>query len=383
VANRSARLGDLEALMVAADGPHVSLFMPVQPGSPPPHPDPIRLKNLLREAEQRLGALGQRAPDVARLLEPARALVEDAGFWAQPGEGLAVFLSSARSHVRRLPLAVDELVVVGERFHVKPLLRLLSGDGRFSVLALSQHGVRLLHGTRDAVAEVPLDGLPGSVAEALLYDQPERNLQAHAGTPGVGGRGAIFHGHGQGEERAKEDIFQYFRLVDGRVAAALRERSGPLVLAGVDYLLPIYRRANTYRGLAREGIEGNPQGLADEALHARAWQIVRGHFEKAEEDAIGRYHALAGTGRTAADLAGVLMAAHSGRVDTLFVTETQRWGRFNVADGSVRVHDEPKPGDEDLLDLAAMRVLQNGGTVYVRPPDRMPDDGPAAAILRY
>jgi hypothetical protein len=43
-------------------------------------------------------------------------------------------------------------VVVTDRFHIKPLLPLLSGDGRFYVLALSQSEVRLLQGTRYSVS---------------------------------------------------------------------------------------------------------------------------------------------------------------------------------------------------------------------------------------
>lgn len=34
----------------------------------------------------------------------------------------------------------------------------------------------------------------------------------------------------------------------------------PLVLAGVEYLLPIYRRANTYPYLLDGGVTGNPEG---------------------------------------------------------------------------------------------------------------------------
>jgi len=42
-------------------------------------------------------------------------------------------------------------VVVSDRFHLKPLLPLLTGDGRFYILALSQNQVRLLQGTRYSV----------------------------------------------------------------------------------------------------------------------------------------------------------------------------------------------------------------------------------------
>ena len=41
------------------------------------------------------------------------------------------------SRIHRLPLAFETLVVVANRFHVKPLLPLFMGNGRFYVLAFS------------------------------------------------------------------------------------------------------------------------------------------------------------------------------------------------------------------------------------------------------
>jgi len=44
-------------------------------------------------------------------------------------------------------------------------------------------------------------------------------------------------------------------------------KKAPLVLAGVEYLFPIYQEANTYPDLVEEGITGNPENLKPEELH--------------------------------------------------------------------------------------------------------------------
>jgi hypothetical protein len=49
----------------------------------------------------------------------------------------------------------------------------------------------------------------------------------------------------------------------------------------------------------------------------------------------------------------------------------------------VEVRDRPQPGDQDLLDLAAVQTLFHGGTVYAVDPGDVPDDAPVAALLRY
>lgn len=41
-----------------------------------------------------------------------------------------------------------------------------------------------------------------------------------------------------------------------------------------------------------------------------------------------------------------------------------------------------EPGDEDLLNAAAIQTLLNGGTVYAVEPEQVPDTAPLAAIFR-
>jgi hypothetical protein len=276
--------------------------------------------------------------------------------------------------------------VVGERFHLKPLLPLLSGDGRFYVLALSQAEVRLFQCTRYSVGEVALESIPGSLAEALRYDDPERQLQFHTGTPtGTGKRAALFHGHGVGTDDTKDNILRYFRQVDRGLRALLGEESAPLVLAGVDYLFPIYREANTYPNLLEKRITGNPEGLTAKELHGQAWKIVEFHFQREQKDAAARYRQFTGTDRASSDLKAIVPAAYHGRVEVLFVAVgIQRWGSFDPQENVVHLHRTPEPGDEDLLDLAAIQTLLHGGAVYAVEQEGVPDQKASmAALYRY
>lgn len=113
--------------------------------------------------------------------------MDDRPFWQHGSDGLAVFLARDLFRSYRLPIRFDELVAVSNRFHTKPLLPLLTGDGRFYVLALSQNDVRLFLCTKYSVSEVNLEGVPRSLEEALRYDEAGRPLQLQAHT--VGGRG--------------------------------------------------------------------------------------------------------------------------------------------------------------------------------------------------
>lgn len=380
---------DVKELVERQVGLCVSIYQPTHRAGPDTRSyaqqDPVRLKNLLREAGQRLATGGVQAREAEDLLEPARRLLKDSVFWQYQGDGLALFLAPGTVRTFRVPLGFDELVVVAPSFHVKPLLPLLTGDGLFYVLALSQNEVRLLAGTRDHMGDVELPGAPRSLAEALRYDDPERQLQAHTGAPAGGdGRAATFHGHGAGIEDAKGDLLRFFRQVDRTVSGLIRNVSVPLVVAAVDYAMAIYREANTHPFLLEEGIAGNPEGLRSDELHARAWPLVEPYFRRGREGAIGRYRELKGTGRTSNDVREVVPAARDGRIDVLFVAVGVRtWGTFVPDTRTIEIGDEAPGQNEDLLNLAAIHTVLNRGTVYAAPPADMPDDTPVAAVFRY
>lgn len=376
----------LETLM-NTEGDHlVSVYMPAHRLPNEAEQDPIRLRNLLTEAEEQLKQRGMRTPVVRDLLQPAHALLGNSAFWRHQSDGLALFLAPDEAHVLRLPLRFRELVVVGDYWHVKALLPLFAGDGRFYILALSQKAVRLLEGTRYSVSELELENIPTSLAEALRFDDPESQLQFHTSTgpPGGGPRRAIFHGHGVGKDDEKSDLLRYFHQIDHGLGEILRNERAPLVLAGVDYLLPIYRETNEYRWLLDEVLTGNYDDLRPEELHAEAWPLVEPVFAAQREQAKTRFHELSSSGQATTDLKQIVEVAHHGRIDTLFVPLGQRqWGRYDPSSGRVELYADHQPGARDLLDLAAVQTYLNGGVVFAVEPAEMPDAAAVAAILRY
>jgi hypothetical protein len=158
----------------------------------------------------------------------------------------------------------------------------------------------------------------------------------------------------------------------------------PLVLAGVEYLFPLYKQANSYPALVEKGIPGNPEELKPEELHAQAWPLVAPIFQQTQENAAARYHQLSDTEKTTTDLEEAVLAAHHGRVADLFVPlGVQIWGMYEPQENRVHIHEEKQPGDRDLLDLAAIQTILNGGTVFAVEQEQVPDAAPLAAVLRY
>ena len=381
---------ELKSLAATQTAACVSIYLPTHRATPDIQQDPIRLKNLLGEAEKRLASNGLRASDARRLTAQADELTRLHNFAQHGSSGLAVFLSPDTFHHYWLPFAVDELLHIGRRFHLKPLLPMLAPDGVFYVLALSQNQVRLLEGTRHSVREVELPGVPQSMAEALRFDEYSNQTQFHTGTRGAGGQGGerpgSYFGTGTTGDERNTELLQYFNQIDDGVRARLGPSTAPLVLAGVEYLHPLYHEANEYPYLVDDGLKGNAEGVRPEELHQQAWDIVRPLITVRREAAAELFRKQAGAAdpTSSSDLKEIVPAAHYSRVDTLFVKLGQQaWGRFDAADGTVVIHAQPEPDDEDLFDLAAVQTYLNGGNVYAVTPEKMPTGDPIAALFRY
>lgn len=378
------------SLLAKHENPHsISIYMPTHRAGRDTQQDPIRLKNLLREAEQTLksNGLGRREAEV--MLEPAYGLLDDMFFWKRQYDGLALFVSDGELHYYRLPFRPDETCIVATTYFLKPLLSLFTGNGHFYILAISQNELRLFEGTRHSVGQIDLpDDVPGNMEDALQYDDPEKELQFHTGTTGARGtpRDGMFHGHGAGDEDEKVRIERYLNIVDKKLEQFLGDKSAPLVLAGVDYMLSIYHQVSAYRHLMEDGVEGNVEHLNPEELRSRAWPIVEPHFGAELDQIFEQYHELRSADKATSDIETIVPAAHYGRVDKLVVAvDSTVWGTFDAETGAVELCPDHDSGDGSILltDFAAMQTLENSGTVYALPRDEMPDGAVAVAVMRY
>lgn len=394
------RRDDLKELIAETGRFCVSVYSPTHRGGREIREDPIQLKDLLSDAKDQLEREGLNAREIDELLEPAQNLWRDDLFWEKQSDGLAVFLRDGIMRYYRLPLDLEPLVVVGHRFHVKPLLPLLDRESRFYLLSISEGSVKLYQGSGYSISELDPGNLPSGLAEALQYEDLDRHFQFHtstrapgvtsvaAGQPGaVAGRPGQFHGQGAADQETERTyILQYLRQVDEGIQELLDPMQAPLVLAGLDRLQAYYRQVNGYPQLLDEGVKGNPEEMDERELHRRAWEVVSARRATAREDAAALYRQLLGSGsqRASGEIESVVPAAYFQRVQALFVPlDRQVWGSFDAESGQIAVHEEPGPDDQDLLDLAAVHTFSNGGAVYPVEIDAVPGGGLVAAVFRY
>jgi hypothetical protein len=343
-------LDQIKGLAQQTQSPSISIFLPTHRAGQDTQQDPIRFKNLLREAELSLLDKGIGPREVSALLQPAQSLSDEAHFWQHQRDGLAVFIAPHDFHYYHLPFRVKELLIIARSYYVKPVLPLFTNNGHYYILAISQDEVRLFEGTRYSVGQIDLpEGTPESLDEALKFDELEKQLQSHTASSQGGIRSGLFHGQGPGDEEQKERIERYLNLVDAGLKEIFHEMRAPLILAGVDYLLPIYHKVSEYGNIMKEGIIGSPEHLRPEELQEQAWTIVEPYFRQEMEKAVEQYQQLAVTAKATDNIEEIVAAAFYGRVDKLLLAvETQEWGKFNPDTGKVKHYQAEQSQEDDL-----------------------------------
>ena len=379
---------ELKELLAVQDVPTASIYLETERSSGA-EANRLRFRAALEQAEEELSESVSQ-DQVDQVLDPFRAYLNvEQDFWTYQADGLAAFASPEMHRMYRLPVSFEDLVVVAPTFHTRPLMEYLQAPDRYWVLSISQKEVRLWQGTRSGLTPVDLAGVPRSLQEALGYEFERDELQFHSpkqgGTPG--GTGAIFHGHGVGQDDAKPELKRFFRKVDEGVRELLADEIGPVILAAVDYYHPLYHEVSRLENLTDEGVTGNVSNWDASRLHDSAWPVVRETVLEKIDGALQLWENAYSNGKGEADLASVARLAVAGRIRLLLTQHGRNvWGRFDRHTGEME-HireggEDPGPEAVDLLDEVAEVVMEKGGRSLILSEERMPTETGVAAILR-
>jgi hypothetical protein len=365
-------------------GAHVSLFLPTHRLGSEDRTDPLRWKNLLTSVETALADRGMRRAEITELLAPAWALHGDSLGWQYMSDGLAMFLGPGWHRSYRVPVTLPELATVGDRFVTGPLMRVLTNDRHFLLLAISQRDVRLLEGSMQHVEELELRDVPRDLRDIIEEPEPRSDAMARPLAGGRGGR-AVFYGYGAADgEFKKEEVAKFLRQVADGLAEYLNGETLPMVLVGLTEMVATYRSVNSYPHVLDEEIRTNPDGLSPEKLHDAAWPVIEGVLHGQRVRALDRLGELRAAGQSAQEPELVAEAAAQGRVESLFVAgEPWCWEQVTGHGPVVALGADEAFSSCELLDRAVADTLTHGGRVYAVPAAEVFDGHRSAAALRY
>lgn len=321
--------------------------------------------------------------EIDELLKPATRLTEEVAFWQQQQQGLAMFLSTDRFEYLKLGQTVQSSFSISDSFRLGQLIGTLSKNAmEFYLLAISRGAINLYLASQDEMEEIDISGVvPEDMDSALLLDDPDANLQ-RAGGPEGSGKGVYF-GHGAGKDVENGHLKAYFDVVDRGVQTLLKNDTRPLLLAGVEELIPIYREANGYNYLIESCyVGGNVEEDGLNELHAKAKAVIGDRFEGQQREDRENFDLNFARGEAAEELQRIVPAAVNGRVEILWVAEgANQRGVYTQKNNGVQLDEN---ATQDLFDMAITQTYTSGGRVYVVPAEDMPRAGThICATFRY
>ncbi|PKO99606.1 MAG: hypothetical protein CVU13_03510 [Bacteroidetes bacterium HGW-Bacteroidetes-8] len=376
----------IQELLAADMAPCLSVYMPTHRKHPENLQDIILYKNLVRHMKESL-LQKYSATEVQKYLEPFETLAQDSDTWNHTFDGLAVFSATGLFKVIGVHKSFEELALVADSFHTKPLRQYMQSLDHFHVLCLTLRDIRLLEGNRHSLTEVELTtDTPKTITEALGDELTDKHTTV-ASYGGSGGESSPMH-HGQGgrKEETEKDSERFFRVIANAVNEHYSKPSGwPLILAALPEHQSLFQKVNKNPLLLPNGIAINPSSVSSDKLADMAWDIMEPEYNLKLDTLVARFEQARANGKGSDDYKEVAVAAVEGRVDMLIV-EADRIIPVritNLVTGNTQNKDLTNPKVDDLLDDMGELVMKMGGEVMVLPSGKMPSKTGLAAIFRY
>jgi len=345
--------------------------------------DSISYKNALQKAEAILKERKVATTTIQNMLKPGYDLLLDDTFWLQQSPGLAFFMADGYFKYIKMPFASDEYVAVEDTFYVTPLVPAMLSREYFYLLVISKKQCKLFRADAFNIQPVHVENLPNGLASELSDTDVETTFRT-GGRGGTGG--ANFHGMGGGNNNDdKTYIANYFEAVDDEIwKQILHNETAPLLLAGVEYLIPVYKSVSDYNHIYGDALTGSHEHDALNNLHQQALEIMQPYFQQRLNKALENYGNQSATTLTSIVKVDIIPAAYYGKIAQLFVAKGEHvWGTFDEMSNKVTYLNQNDEGAQDLIDNTVVQTLLNGGEVFLLDQDKMPANSVLAAIFRY
>lgn len=357
---------DLHVLQQIKNKTCVTITLPTHRAAPENKQDPIRLKNLVKQAMERL-ADGALSGDLDALKKQLDQLMDDLDY-RNMQDGLALFASPDFSRAIYLPFVLKERVVVGDSFFTRDLVFAMNRTPRFWVLVLSEKPTRLYEGLRNELTEVQDGGFP------LIHEGP-------------GGEEPLPGGFGIQKSAYRDERHrQFFRQVDEALKPFLATDPLPLVAVGVDRYLAFFDEVTSNKDSILTTLKGSHDKTSPYELAKLIWPLVEDSLNQTRTRIVSELEKAISERKFVSTVGEVWRLANEGRGRILLVEEgfhfparIDETGRTLIPDDNTDAQDVM----EDAVDRIIETVLEKQGQVVFMDDGQLELHRRIALILRY
>ena len=351
----------LQTLKRIEGDPCVSILLRTHRTHPDNAQDPINLKNLVTQAEERLLKTYDKRhvwPILERIHAAASAIDHNTNL-----EGLGLFATADMAEVVKLPVAVTDRVIVDHNFATRDLIRALQSSAHYYVLTVSGHKSRLIQAYRDEVV----------VEYGAQHTFPMENRMYNT------------HADQRAQSGVEENLMKEFcNQVDKAMQEVHAGHPLPILVAGDErntrFMLEVADHKAWYVGT----LTGSPDDLKARDLVQKAYAEVERQRVEREKNALDAVAKAESAGKLLDDVGDIHRAVLEGRGDTLYV-EADHFQPARIDGDVVTLKDDPKePGVmDDMIDEIAENTLKFGGHVVFLPSGSLAMYRRVCLVTRY
>ncbi len=341
----------------------VTIILNTHRTSPDNKKDSLTLKNLVKEAEARLYADENKRDArvlVGRLKDLASEIDHNHNL-----ESLVLFVNEDVAEYTRLPIAVENRVVIDHTFATRDLVRALHLQTNYYVLVLSQQKVRLIEAFNDKV--VNEIGNPFPIENTQFYSTNKAELS--------------------NASRQTNLVAEFFNRVDKELNKVRKENSLPVLICTEESNYHEYLKiADQKQSIYDSYLNKNRVDEKAHAIVTEAWKIVQDYTIEKNNARKAELQKAVSQNKFLSDTNEIWQAIKQGRIQTLFIEQgnfqAAVWEDDHIKYVSDNLRDRKEVVD-DVYDELIEANMNFGGDVVFLPKGELSDFNGFGAITRY
>ncbi len=357
---------EIHILQQMSGYPAVTLTLPVHRTSPENQQDPIRVKNLVEQAANRLlTEFGKR--EIAPLLTRLEKLVEGIDY-RYTLDGLALFANRDFARAVHLPFTLKEGVHIDETFRTRDLIFAMNRTPRYWTLVLSEKPTRLYEATRGDLLEIQEDGFP------ITHTGP-------------GGEQPLPGGFGIKKSAYRDEYHRkFFRQVDATLKSFMADDPLPLVVVGVNRYLSFFNEVTDHKSAVLATLQGSHDKTAAHELGQLVWPLMKEALAGQRQQVLDELDKAVGERKFVSTIGEAWRMANDGRGSLLLVEEDYHFpGRVDESGRHLIPAEDVTSPDvlDDAVDELIETVLSKQGRVAFVGNGQLEAHQRIALVLRY
>ncbi|WP_169718976.1 hypothetical protein [Aequorivita capsosiphonis] len=325
--------------------------------------DGLRVKNLIKEAEDRLLADTTKR-DAKGLVEKLNKLASEIDH-SQNLESLMLFVNDKVAEYTRLPIKVEDRVVIDETFATRDLVRAMHLETHYYILVLSQEKIRLIEAMNDKIVQE--FGKPFPFENTQFFS---KNRAANAIA-----------------SKQTSLIAEYFNQADKKLNELRKGNPLPVLICGLEENHNEYMKvADKKPSIFNVFLDKNKINEPSHAIVEEAWAVVKDYVLKMNNERKEELRKAVGENKFLSDTNEIWNAISEGKIQTLFIEQ----GLFQPAvlkeNEIVYVADKERNDTgviDDIYDEMIEANMDFGGDVVFLPEGELSKFNGFGAVTRY